>query len=109
LALTSPGPAFSRAILLFTLVYVVNGLIEFLHYFYRGLARSEVESTLTLWQRAGMLILAVAALWWRPDVTLLGVAMVIPALGTFWYSSRLARRLAALTNSSNVSNRSNSS
>src|SRR5580765_6531764 len=51
LALTSPSPAFSRAILLFTLVYVVNGLIEFLHYFYRGLARSDVESTLTLWQR----------------------------------------------------------
>ena len=48
LALASPSPAFSRAILLFTLVYVVNGLIEFLHYFYRGLARSDVESTLTL-------------------------------------------------------------
>ena len=48
LALTSHSTAFSRAILLFTFVYVVNGLIEFLHYFYRGLARSDVESTLTL-------------------------------------------------------------
>ena len=55
-----PGrpPAFSRAIFLFTLVYVVSGLIEFLHYFYRGLSRSDVESTLTLWQRLAMLVLA---------------------------------------------------
>ena len=93
LALTRPSPAFSRAILLFTLVYVVNGLIEFLHYFYRGIARSDVESTLTLWQRMAMLILALAALWWRADVTVLGVAMVIPAVATFWYSAT-ARKTA---------------
>jgi O-antigen/teichoic acid export membrane protein len=105
LALTSPSPAFSRAILLFTLVYVVNGLIEFLHYFYRGIARSDVESTLTLWQRLAMLMLALAALWWRADVAVLGVAMVIPAVATFWYSARLARQLATVADSSNLSNR----
>src|SRR5262245_7410059 len=102
LALTSQSGAFSRAILLFTLIYVVNGLIEFLHYFYRGLARSDVESTLTLWQRAAMLALAVAALWWRPDVTLLALAMAIPSVATFLYSSRLARRLATVANSSSL-------
>src|SRR5262249_46125422 len=96
LAITSQSGTFSRAILLFTLVYVVNGLIEFLHYFYRGLARSDVESTLTLWQRAAMLALAVGALWWRPDVTVLALGMAIPSLATFLYSSRLARRLAAV-------------
>jgi O-antigen/teichoic acid export membrane protein len=95
LAIAKPASDFSWAILLFTLIYVVNGLIEFLHYFYRGIARSDVESTLTLWQRAGMLALAVAALWWRPDVTVLGIAMAIPALATFLYSSRLASRLAS--------------
>jgi O-antigen/teichoic acid export membrane protein len=94
LAVVKPASEFSWAILLFTLTYVVNGLIEFLHYFYRSIARSDVESTLTLWQRAGMLALAVAALWWRPDVTVLGVAMAVPALATFLYSSRLAGRLA---------------
>src|SRR5262249_12794700 len=93
LAVVRPGSAFSTAILLFTLTYVVNGLIEFLHYFYRGIARSDVESTLTIWQRGAMLALAAAALWWRPHVTVLGVAMVIPALATFLYSSRLAREL----------------
>ena len=109
LALSSQSTAFSRAILLFTVVYVVNGLIEFLHYFYRGLARSDVESTLTLWQRFAMLVLATAALWWKPDVTLLAVAMAIPALVMFWYSARLAARLAAgnPSNPSNLSNLSN--
>ena len=34
-------------------VYACSGLIEFLHYFYRGLSRSDIESTLTLWQRGG--------------------------------------------------------
>jgi O-antigen/teichoic acid export membrane protein len=100
LAITSPSPAFSRAIVLFTLVYVVNGLIEFLHYFYRGLARTDLESTLTLWQRIAMMMLAVAALWWWPDVTVLAVAMAIPALVTFGYSARLAQRLAGSTGSS---------
>jgi O-antigen/teichoic acid export membrane protein len=99
LAITSPSPAFSRAIVLFTLVYVVNGLIEFLHYFYRGLARTDLESTLTLWQRIAMMMLAVAALWWWPDVTVLAVAMAIPALVTFGYSARLAQRLAGSTGS----------
>jgi O-antigen/teichoic acid export membrane protein len=103
LALAGRPPAFSRAILLFTLVYVVNGLIEFLHYFYRGLARSDVESTLTLWQRAAMLVLAVAALWWRSDVTLLAVAMAIPAVAMLAYSTRLARRLATVANAANLS------
>jgi O-antigen/teichoic acid export membrane protein len=103
LALVKPASEFSWAILLFTLIYVVNGLIEFLHYFYRGIARSDVESTLTLWQRTAMLALAVAALWWRPDVTVLGIAMAIPALATFFYSSRLAGRLASAVNSSTPS------
>jgi O-antigen/teichoic acid export membrane protein len=103
LALAKPGSEFSWAILLFTLIYVVNGLIEFLHYFYRGIARSDVESTLTLWQRTGMLALAVAALWWRPDVTVLGVAMAVPALATFFYSCRLAGRLASAVNRSTPS------
>src|SRR5262249_30076398 len=73
------------------------------HYFYRGLARSDLESTLTLWQRAAMLALAVGALWWWPDVTVLALAMAIPSLATIVYSSRLAQRLATVTTSSGLS------
>lgn len=82
------------AIVLLTIVYVCSGLIEFLHYFYRGLARSEVESSLTLWQRAAMLISALAALLWRPDVRVLAAAMLWPVLATFAVSLRIATRLA---------------
>ena len=95
LAITSASPAFSRPIVLFTIVYVVSGLVEFLHYFYRGVSRSDIESTLNLWQRIATLVLALVVLWRWPDVTLLALGMAIPALATFAYSARLAARLAA--------------
>ena len=107
LAIASPSPAFSSAILVFTVVYVLNGLIEFLHYFYRGMSRSDLESTITLGQRAAMLALAIAALWWMPNVTLLGVAMAIPSIAALWFSTRLARQLAVrLSSASNATNAS---
>lgn len=105
LAVIRPASEFFWAILLFTLTYVVNGLIEFLHYFYRSIDRSDVESTLTLWQRITMLALAAAALWRWPNVTVLGAAMALPALATFLYSSRLARRLATTVNASELPSR----
>ncbi len=47
------------------LVYACSGLIELLHYFYRGLSRSDVESSLTLWQRSATLVSALdRACWW---------------------------------------------
>lgn len=85
---------FSLAIFLFTVVYVVNGLIEFLHYFFRGLARSDLESTLTLGQRLATLVVALAVLWWRPDVTLLAAGLLLPSTVTLAYALRRAARLA---------------
>jgi O-antigen/teichoic acid export membrane protein len=90
----------ATAILVFAATYLVTGLIEFLHYFYRGLSRTDVESTLTLALRMATLGLALLALWWRPDVTLLGVTMLLPATITFGYSLRLATRLARTTQAS---------
>lgn len=83
----------ATAIGVFALVYVVSGLIEFLHYFYRGLGRTDVESSLTLWQRSATLGCALFALAWRADVTLLGAAMLVPVLVTFGASLRIATRL----------------
>lgn len=94
LALASPSPEISRAVFLFTLVYVVSGLVEFLHYFYRGLSRSDIESTLTLWQRLGTLVLVAVGLSWLPTLTMLALAMLVPVVATFWYSARRARLLA---------------
>jgi O-antigen/teichoic acid export membrane protein len=95
LALASGRPGRVRAlpILLLALVYVCSGLVEFLHYFYRGLSRSDMESTLTLWQRSATLVCALVALAWRADVTVLAAAMLVPVAATFVASVRIAGRL----------------
>jgi hypothetical protein len=79
--------------LLLALVYACSGLIEFLHYYYRGLSRSDVESSLTLWQRGGTLACGLAALAWWPDVTVLAAAMLLPVAATLVVSLRVAGRL----------------
>jgi O-antigen/teichoic acid export membrane protein len=95
LAALRPSGPIAAASVLFTLIYVVGALVEFLNYFYRGLGRTEVESSLTLWQRFATLACALLALAWRPDLTVLGVAMLLPMLATFavslWIAARLAR------------------
>jgi O-antigen/teichoic acid export membrane protein len=82
-------------IAILAVVYTCSGLIELLHYFYRGLSRSDVESSLTLWQRGGTLVCGVSALVWRPDVTLLAIAMLLPVVVTLAASARIAARLAS--------------
>jgi O-antigen/teichoic acid export membrane protein len=89
----------AAAILLLVIVYAVGGLVEFLHYFYRGIDRSDVESTLTLWNRGAMLVAAGAVLMWRPDAMALGFAMLLPVSVTLAYSVRraflMSREMAA--------------
>ena len=92
----APLQPYALPLILFTLVYVCSGLVEFLHYFYRGLSRSDVESTLTLWQRGGTLVFGAAALAWRADVTTLAIAMLIPVVATLAVSLRIARTQARL-------------
>jgi O-antigen/teichoic acid export membrane protein len=94
LTLIDADAAVRLPVLLLVFVYILSGLIEFLHYFYRGLARSDLESTLTLWQRFAMLLAAGAALTWRPDVVTLALAMLIPVAATLAYSLRRASRMA---------------
>jgi O-antigen/teichoic acid export membrane protein len=82
--------AYTRGLILVAIVYLVNGLIEFFHYFYRGLSRSDIESTLTLWQRGATLAFAAVALWWRPSLDALAIALGLPAAATLAYSARRA-------------------
>src|SRR5262245_14389687 len=79
-------------IVIFAAVYAVTGLVELLNYFYRGLSRTDVESTLTIGQRIATLVCAMAALAWRPDVNALAIAMLGPAVGTLVWSTIVARR-----------------
>lgn len=78
---------------LFAIVYLVTGLVEFINYYYRGLSRSDLESTLTLWQRGGAVSLGVAALYWRPDVSVLAAALLLPAIASLVWSLRFVTRL----------------
>ena len=84
-------------ITILALVYACSSLIELLHYFYRGLSRSDLESSLTLWQRGGTLACGLTALLWKPDVSVLAVAMLIPVVVTLGFSLRIAARLGADT------------
>ena len=83
----------AAAFVLLVLLYVGNSLIEFLYYFYRGLSRSDVESTLTICQRGATLVCALAALAWRPSLTMLAAAMLMPAIVALGYSVVFAQRL----------------
>src|SRR5579864_3144912 len=56
LASSGAATTFALPIAIFALVYTCTGLVEFLNYFYRGLSRSDVESSLILWQRGGTLV-----------------------------------------------------
>ena len=94
LAVTQIAGARVLPLLLLVLVYILSGLVEFIFYLYRGLSRSDLESTSTLYWRVAMLGLAVPALLWRPGVTTLAAAMLLPVVGTLAVSVRAARRLA---------------
>ena len=93
IAATGWGPD-GLPILLFVAVYAGAGLVEFLHYFYRGLSRTDVESSLTVTQRAVTLALAAAVLIWRPGLTTLAFALLAPVVATLAASLRIAGRLS---------------
>jgi O-antigen/teichoic acid export membrane protein len=89
------GGSATLAILLITVAYVAAGLVESVNYFYRGLGRTDIESTLTIVQRAALLLIAAVALWLSPTVVTVGIAMVVPPATTLAYSLARARTLAA--------------
>jgi O-antigen/teichoic acid export membrane protein len=96
--------SFSVPIAVLALVYACSGLIELLHYFYRGLSRSDVESSLTLWQRSATLVVGLIALAWWPDVIVLACAMLLPVLATLAVSMRLATSLSSGNSEERVQN-----
>jgi O-antigen/teichoic acid export membrane protein len=87
--------ALAVPVVLLALVYVLNSLIELVNYFFRGLSRSDLESTLTLWQRGLTLVVGVGALLGWPDVKVLAASLLVPVLGTLAVSVAIASRLAA--------------
>jgi O-antigen/teichoic acid export membrane protein len=89
------GPHAAVPMLLFMLAYAAGGLTDCFYYFFRGLDRTDLESTFTLAQRGLMFALALVILWRRPDVTLLGEAMLGSAAATLLAVGLVAWRLAS--------------
>ena len=88
------NPRFSTPIAILALVYACGGLLELLHNFFRGLSRTDIESTLTLGLRSATLGCGLLALTLWPNVTALGLAMLVPAALTLAASVRIAVRLS---------------
>lgn len=78
---------------LLVLAQLLSALVEFVNHLYRGLSRSDVESSLNLAQRAATLAAAVTLLVWHPSLFSLALALVGPAVITLAVSTAVARRL----------------
>lgn len=88
----SPGSSLVIALLVAT--YAASGILESACGFFRGISRSDLESTLTFSQRAAQLAGAAAVLVWRPDPALLALALLVPAVATSLVGLQLAQGLA---------------
>jgi len=84
-----------QALLLLTCGYLVTGLVELVHYALRGVARTDVESTISASQRLVTLVLGVGVLSWRADVVLLSAAMLVAPVAALVWSLAAARRIGA--------------
>ena len=60
--------------------YLLTSIVEFLNFAYRGLNRSDLESTLNLSQRLVSLGMAWLLLRWWPSFTSVAIAMLVPPL-----------------------------
>jgi O-antigen/teichoic acid export membrane protein len=99
-----PTWAAARVLVLLTLTYALNGLSEFIYYFFRAISRSDLESTFVVAQRLALLALALSVLAWAPGLEALAVAMLVPAAVTLSIAIAVARRLSRSSAASDVPN-----
>jgi O-antigen/teichoic acid export membrane protein len=91
--LTLPATA-AGVLILLTLTYAVTGLTECIYYLFRGLGRSDLESSFVALQRLLLLALAIAVLAWTRNLTALAIAMLVPAGLALSAALIVARRLS---------------
>lgn len=88
----STGAGFTAGALL-ALAYGFSGVTECLFHLFRGLRRTDLESTLTLVQRGSLGVTALGVLWVRPTLALLALAFLVSAGLTLAIALRLTRQL----------------
>jgi O-antigen/teichoic acid export membrane protein len=91
-ALWAP-PSYVAAFLLIVIAQLAGAVLETLSHVYRGLGRSEIESTLTLGHRLPAAVLAAAVLYAQPTLFLLSVALVMPPVLALAVSFAISGRL----------------
>jgi O-antigen/teichoic acid export membrane protein len=87
--------AFAHVVIV--IAYLLGGLVEFFHYVYRGLSRSDLESSLILTQRALTLAAGGAVLVWMPRLDLFALALLLPAMLTLGLSRGLSMQVTQET------------
>ena len=88
-------PLYVAAFLLIVVAQLAGAVLETLSHVYRGLGRSEIESTLTLSQRLLTAALAAAVLVVQPTLFLLSIALVVPPVVALVVSFSISSRLVA--------------
>ncbi len=92
-AVWSADTAVAIALVLLVATWLIGALTEFLNHFFRGLSRTDIESTIALVSRLVTLVAGAAALAWRPTLMPFAAALLLTAVLTFAVSLRTAARL----------------
>lgn len=83
----------SPAFVTIVLTQLLLSIAEFFYHVYRGLSRSDLESTMAVGHRLGMFALASVVLWWMPSLASFAVSLLVPALVLLAVAWRKAIRL----------------
>ena len=94
--------AFVLAFALIVTAQIAGAVLETLAHVYRGLGRSDIESTLVIAQRLFAGGLASAVLIARPSLLLLSVALVVPPVSALVVSLAIAARLTRRASAGNA-------
>jgi O-antigen/teichoic acid export membrane protein len=73
---------------------LAGAVLETLAHVFRGLGRSEIESTITIAQRLAAALLAATVLLWRPSLLLVATALLIPPVIAVCVAFAIALRIA---------------
>ncbi len=102
IALAWAPSAFVLAFALIVTAQIAGAVLETLAHVYRGLGRSDIESTLVIAQRLFAGGLASAVLIARPSLLLLSVALVVPPVSALVVSLAIAARLTRRASAGNA-------
>ncbi len=85
----------SGTVLVLAIYYALCSLVELTFHVFRGLSRTDLESSITIGQRLSILLFGLAALAVIPEPFALGAALALPAAAVFLVSVTRARTLAS--------------